>query len=144
MMDARTVESIAVVIPARDPGPFLDETLRSLLDQTLRPTEIVVVDELAAIGRERQKQFLSYSLDLIRECLLMNYADQSLVRLAGEELEFVKKFAAFIHAANGEKIIEEFNLAIRHVERNGSAKIIFLDMAFKINELINIPKPVMS
>ena len=45
MMDARTVESIAVVIPARDPGPFLDETLRSLLDQTLRPTEIVVVDD---------------------------------------------------------------------------------------------------
>ena len=45
MMDARTVESIAVVIPARDPGPFLDETLRSLVDQTRRPTEIVVVDD---------------------------------------------------------------------------------------------------
>ena len=107
-----------------------------------KPAQILsVVDELVTIGRERQKQFLSYSLDLIRECLLMNYADQSLVRLAGEELEFVTKFSAFIHAANGEKIIDEFNLAIKHIERNGSPKIIFLDMAFKINELINIPKP---
>lgn len=100
-----------------------------------------VVDELAAIGRERQKQFLSYSLDIVRECLLLNYADPSLVRLAGEELEFVTKFSPFIHAANGEKIIAEFNLASKQIERNGAAKIIFLDVAFKINELINIPKP---
>ncbi len=136
-----------LLIDRNEHAAFNLATFQKLMRSSLKfnPAKVLsVVDELAAIGRERQKQFLSYSLDLIRECLLMNYVDQSLVRLAGEELEFVKKFAAFIHAANGEKIIEEFNLAIRHVERNGSAKIIFLDMAFKINELINIPKPVMS
>ena len=45
MMDPHTVTSVAVVIPARDPGPYLDETLRSLFDQTLKPTEIMVVDD---------------------------------------------------------------------------------------------------
>ena len=44
-MDTHAMGLISVVIPARDPGPFLDETLRSLVDQTLRPTEIVVVDD---------------------------------------------------------------------------------------------------
>ena len=103
-----------------------------------------IVDDLAAIGRERQKHFLGYSLDLVRESLLINYADPKLVRMAGEELAFITKFAPFIHAANGESFMEELNLAIRHIERNGSPKIIFLDLAFKINELINIPKPVFS
>jgi DNA polymerase-3 subunit delta' len=105
---------------------------------------LAIVDDLASIGRERQKHFLSYSLDLVRESLLINYADPKLVRMAGEELAFITKFAPFIHAANGEKFIEELSLAIKHIERNGSPKIIFLDLGFKINELINVPKPVMS
>jgi DNA polymerase-3 subunit delta' len=103
---------------------------------------LAVVDDLAGIGRERQKQFFSYSLDLIRECLLLGYGDKSMVRMAGEELDFIQKFSKFIHAANGEKIIEELNLAMKHIERNGSAKIILLDLAFRLNELINIPRPV--
>jgi len=45
MMIPRTVTSVAVVIPARDPGPYLDETLQTLFDQTLKPTEIMVVDD---------------------------------------------------------------------------------------------------
>jgi DNA polymerase-3 subunit delta' len=102
---------------------------------------LTLVDDLSAIGRERQKHFLSYALDLVRESLLINYADPKLVRMAGEELAFITKFAPFIHAANGENFIEELGLALKHIERNGSPKIIFLDLAFKINELINIPKP---
>ena len=122
-------------------------TFQKLMRSSLKfePAKVLsVVDDLASIGRERQKQFFSYSLDLIRECFLLGYADQSLVRMAGEELEFITKFSKFIHAGNGERIIEEFNLAMKHIERNGSPKIILLDLAFKLNELINIPKPVLS
>lgn len=99
------------------------------------------VDDLAGVGRERQKNFLSYALTLVRESLIFNYADKSLVRMSGEELAFISKFAPFIHAANGEKFIEELNKASMHVERNGSPKMIFLDLSFKANELLNIPKP---
>ncbi|HEU4719641.1 MAG TPA: DNA polymerase III subunit delta [Bacteroidia bacterium] len=99
------------------------------------------VDDLAGIGRERQKQFLSYALGLVRECLLINYADPSLVRMTGEELAFIRKFSPFIHAANGEAFMNELSKAIQHIERNGSPKIIFTDLSFKANELLNIPKP---
>jgi DNA polymerase-3 subunit delta' len=120
-------------------------TFQKLMRSSLKfdPAKVLaVVDDLAGIGRERQKQFFSYSLDLIRECLLLGYGDKSMVRMAGEELGFIQKFSKFIHAANGEKIIEELNLAMKHIERNGSAKIILLDLAFRLNELINIPRPV--
>ncbi|CAN5362799.1 DNA polymerase III subunit delta [soil metagenome] len=122
-------------------------TFQKLMRASLKfnPAKVLtVIDDLASVGRERQKQFFLYSLDLIRECFLLGYADQSMVRMAGEELEFITKFSNFIHAANGEKLIEEFNLAMKHIERNGSPKIILLDMAFKINELLNVPKPVFS
>lgn len=120
-------------------------TFQKLMRSSLKfdPAKVLaVVDDLAGIGRERQKQFFSYSLDLIRECFLLGYGDKSMVRMAGEELDFIRKFSKFIHAANGERIIDEFNLAMKHIERNGSAKIILLDLAFRLNELINIPRPV--
>lgn len=99
------------------------------------------VDEFAAAGRERQKQFLSYALEMVRESLLVNYADQSLIRIAGEERSFIVKFAPFVHAANAHRFMQEINLAHVHIERNGSAKIIFLDLSFKANELLNVPNP---
>ncbi len=101
---------------------------------------MAVVDELASIGRERQKHFLAYALDIVRDSLLMNYGDPSLVRLSGEEEAFVKKFAPFIHTANGERFIEELNKAYRDIERNGSPKIVLMDMSFRMNELLNVPK----
>jgi DNA polymerase III subunit delta' len=106
------------------------------------PKVLSAVDELATIGRERQKQFLNYCLTLVRESLMMNYAGEKLVRLSGEELAFITKFAPFIHAANGEKFIEILDKAHLHIERNGNAKMIFLDLSFSLNELLNVPKPV--
>lgn len=102
---------------------------------------IEAVDEFGGAGRERQKQFLAYALEMIRESLLVNYADTSLIRIAGDEKNFVVKFAPFVHAANANRFMNEINRAIQHIERNGSAKIIFLDLSFKANELLNVPNP---
>lgn len=98
------------------------------------------IDEIAAAGRERQKFFLNYALHIMRESLVLNYADASLLKLSAEEQDFVKKFSPFIHATNVERFIEELNLAHYHMERNANAKILFMDLAFKFNELLNLPK----
>ena len=77
----------------------------------------------------------------MRESAMMNYGDASLVKLSGDEQEFVKKFSPFIHGSNIERFIEELNKAHYHMERNANAKILFMDLAFKFNELLNVPKP---
>ena len=100
------------------------------------------IDEIAAAGRERQKNFLNYALHIMRESLVLNYADTSLIRLGADEQEFVKKFSPFIHATNVERFIEELNTAHYHMERNANPKILFMDLAFKFNELLNLPKAV--
>lgn len=99
------------------------------------------VDDFATAGRERQKQFLAYALEMVRESLLVNYGDPSLVRIAGEEKNFIVKFAPFVHAANANRFMNEINRAAQHIERNGSAKIIFMDLSFLANEMLNVPNP---
>jgi DNA polymerase-3 subunit delta' len=102
------------------------------------------IDEVSSAGRERQKNFLNYALHIIRESLILNYGDISLVKLGAEEKDFVKKFSPFIHTNNIERFIEELNRAYFHMERNANAKILFMDLAFKFNELLNLPKTVLK
>lgn len=99
------------------------------------------VDEFATAGRERQKQFLSYALEMVRESLLCNYGDASMIRIGGDEKTFVMKFAPYVHAANAQRFMHELNTAIQHIERNGSGKIIFFDLSLKANFLLNVPNP---
>ncbi|HLG01969.1 MAG TPA: DNA polymerase III subunit delta [Bacteroidia bacterium] len=105
------------------------------------PKVIACVSELAEGTREQQKSFLNYALKLVRESLIANYADKELMRIAGDEFAFISKFSPFIHAANGGKFIEELDLAHYHISRNGAPKLIFMDLSFKVNELLNVSKP---
>jgi DNA polymerase-3 subunit delta' len=100
------------------------------------------IDEVSSAGRERQKNFLNYALHIMRESMMLKYADESLIKLGVDEQEFVNKFSPFIHGNNVESFIEELNKAHYHMERNANVKILFMDLAFKFNELLNLPKPV--
>jgi DNA polymerase-3 subunit delta' len=97
------------------------------------------IDENARSGREKQKQFLQYGLEIFRDCLMFNFGSVDLVRHSGEEKEFITKFARFVNQRNYERLLEEFNSAFYHVERNANPKILFMDLIMKTNELINLP-----
>jgi DNA polymerase-3 subunit delta' len=94
------------------------------------------VDEFARLGREKQKQFMVYALHTFRNCILMKNLPQS-VSGTDEEKEFLLKFHPYINMQNHEGLMEEFNKAFYHIERNVSAKILFMDVALKTNELLN-------
>jgi len=96
------------------------------------------IDENARGGREKQKQFLQYGLEIFRDCLMHNFGNVDLVRLSGEEKTFVTKFSKFINHRNYEKITTEFNSSFYYIERNANPKILFMDLIMKTNELINL------
>jgi DNA polymerase III subunit delta' len=95
-------------------------------------------EEIAATGRENQKNFISFSLRLLRENLMLSLdqLQNNLVFLAGEEAAFSGNFHPFINQENIYPLTDEFNLVYSHVESNGNAKIIFLDLALKVTRLI--------
>lgn len=95
-------------------------------------------ETVAKKGREKQKNFLEYVLRLIRENFIMNIgnSNQELLYLTDKEEEFSSKFSNFIKMENAFEISEEVQKAYYHIERNGSAKIIFLDLSLNIIKLL--------
>ena len=96
------------------------------------------VDLIDSWGRERQKGFLQYALKMIRESLIQNFGHKSIKKVRKSEALFIKNFAPYINQNNIIEIIEELESAHMHVERNGRAKIIFMDLTLKISILIRV------
>jgi DNA polymerase-3 subunit delta' len=95
-------------------------------------------EEMAATGREAQKNYISFALRLLRENLMLSLQQlrNNIVFLAGDEADFSEKFHPFINKENIYPLVSELNLAYSHIEANGNAKIIFLDLALRITKLI--------
>ena len=94
------------------------------------------IDKYSKTGRENQKVFLLYSIGVFREALLAGSGLVDLLKTEGEEREFVNKFSPFINLKNTAQIIQEFNDAIFHIERNANPKILFLDLSLKMIDLL--------
>ena len=95
-------------------------------------------EEIATRGREAQKGFLSFSLSQLRENYILNVSgnNDKLVLLEGKEAEFAKKFSSFINNNNIAGLNDEFSKAYSHIAANGNPKIVFLDLALKVTDLI--------
>ena len=94
----------------------------------------------AKVGRERQKHFLQYAQQQVRENYIRNIGQPDLNYQMEEEREFSVKFAPFIHNGNVEAIMNQLDLAERQIEQNGNAKIIFFDLCLQMIVLIKKPK----
>lgn len=95
-------------------------------------------EEIATSGRETQKQFLLYCIEVFRQALLMNYNSASLVYSDFKDSSFkLEKFAPFVHGNNIQQIHQQLEEALFHVERNGNAKIIFTDLSIKLTRLLH-------
>ena len=91
---------------------------------------------IKTLGREKQKELLDYGLRIIRNALLFNNNLAEIVMLPDDEKKFNANFAPFVNAANLAQIADLFEEAIRQIERNGNAQIIFTDVSFKMVVLL--------
>lgn len=93
-------------------------------------------EQVAALGRERQKAFLEYCQHLVRENFMYNFRKEELNYQNAEESRFSVNFARFINERNVIKIMNELSDAQRDVEQNVSPKMIFFDLALKMIVLL--------
>jgi DNA polymerase-3 subunit delta' len=93
------------------------------------------------VGRERQKHFLQYAQQQVRENYIRNFAQPDLNYQMEAERNFSVKFAPFIHDGNVEAIMNQLDLAERQIEQNGNAKMIFFDLCLQMIILIKKKKP---
>jgi len=80
-------------------------------------------EQIAQLGREKQKKFLEYCIEFFRQALLLNYQAKELVYFEPKMEKFkLENFAPFIHGNNINAIFNTLSEALYHIERNGNAK----------------------
>ena len=93
-------------------------------------------ETMAAMGRERQKHFLTYCQRMIRENFIYNFQEPSLTYLNQEEQNFSSRFAPFVNERNVIGIMNELSEAQRHIEQNVNARMVFFDFSLKMIVLL--------
>ncbi len=84
-----------------------------------------------------QRNLLHYSLTMMREVVLQLAGAAQISRAKGSELKFIQDFSRSMNTARIEKASQWINDAGYFLERNGSAKMIFLDLSLQISKAIN-------
>jgi len=97
-----------------------------------------MADEFHALDKLNQRNLFVYSINTMREILLMLSGATTINRLRGDELENVQRLSKVINSVDKvEKSFQLINDASYHLERNGSAKMIFLDLSLQLSRTIN-------
>ena len=93
-------------------------------------------EQMAAMGREKQKRWLNFFLRMTRENFMYNFHDEQLCYMTQKEEDFAKNFARFVNEANILPINSLANLAVRDIGQNANAKIVFFDFALQMIVLL--------
>lgn len=128
------VRAVDYLSSSRDQSVFF-EMFTSLMRSTYSRKVFDImkwVDEVAPLSRDKLKAFIDYATGMLRESYIYNFRKPELVYLSSGEEDFVRKFSPFINDNNIEDMTEELKLAYSHIEQNGNARIVLLDMALKM------------
>lgn len=131
------------MIESGESGEAYFENFRQWLRHCFKPqasmNELVSHSEiLAAMGRENQKRFLAYGLNILRQSFVAGIK-KSPPGYNSEEISFIQNLIPFVHKRNIMKYEALFNDAVFHIERNANPKVLFLDVTLKLVKLIKLP-----
>ncbi|RRB04861.1 DNA polymerase III subunit [Larkinella rosea] len=93
-------------------------------------------DQFDALGKEKQRGLLDYSLSLCRDLILWKHGVNELLRLPDEERTFVENFGKVLEPEHLESMVGQLNEAVFHIERNVRAKMVMMDLSLQFSSLI--------
>lgn len=98
---------------------------------------VALADDYHNLDRLRQKNLMVYSMNMMRESLLYQSGAASIHRVHGDDRKFVQDFSSVMDIKKIEMAYRMMNDASYHLERNGSAKMIFMDLSVQLANVIN-------
>ena len=98
------------------------------------------VDNRSLKGKKQQNLFLSYTIKMIRECLIYNFASNALLKTNENEFAFLTKFSPFIHEENSVMITEKLEESIKAINRNANAKILFFELSLQMVKFLRLKR----
>lgn len=93
-------------------------------------------EEMASLGREKQKNFLAFCQRQIRENFVNCLQESTLNYMNREEADFAKKFSPYVNERNVFDMMDELTLAEQHIGQNINSKMVFFDLSMRIIVLV--------
>ena len=98
----------------------LPKTLTGVLD---------VADALASMGKDRQKQWCVIAEGFVRKMFVTSQGLESIAFLNNDEKEFIERMVPRIKETFYSRAADALDAALRLLDSNVSAKLIFADLA---------------
>ena len=114
------------------------ELVRNWLNAILKTGPIAQakwVEDIAKLGREKQKQFLRYYNHLLEQAVHVQISGDAFP-ISEKEKDFALRFNRIADLAKQEAMMKEIDSAIYHLERNANAKILFHALTIKLYHII--------
>jgi DNA polymerase-3 subunit delta' len=96
---------------------------------------VALADQFHESDKTMQRNFLQYSLGMLRETLLHRSGATSINRTKGGELKFIQDFSKVMTVDKIEMSGQLISESSVFLERNGSAKMIFLDLSLRVSRM---------
>ena len=115
--------------------------LREWLNAIIRTgplAQLKWIDETAKLGREKQKQFLKYFIQLLEQAVKLRVMEpKNGQQETRNELDFALRLNKLCNLSQQEAIITELNKASYYIERNANAKMLFHALSIKLYHIIS-------
>lgn len=121
---------------ANEYNPLLQSWLRNSFLLNLEPLQ-KDIDAISKLGRDHQIGFYEYCMHIIRESMMFNNAE-NIMRVTNNEKLFLEKFKTTIRNEKVPRLIKRFEEAIYHVNRNGNAKLIAMNLSMDMHQILKI------
>jgi len=103
-----------------------------------------LIQELSRLGREKQKSFLTYGLNVVHNALLVNQKMEEQLIADDAEKDYFKNFGPFVNSANEAEIYKLLDDAVFHIERNANPGILFAHLSFRFIDLLKKGRAVVA
>jgi DNA polymerase III subunit delta' len=120
--------------------------LRDWMNATMKENQVAQVkwvDEVAKLGREKQKQFLRYYNHILEQCIRLRILGPESSSLADNEKDFAQRLNKISSVSQQQAIIAQLDSATYYIERNANGKMLFHALTIKMLHIIK-NKVVMS
>ena len=102
-----------------------------------KPEDLIsLINTLANLGREEQKNYLQYGLNFFREYLFMIGTKSRGQRLNNEEYSIALKMQSIIDAEKAHSIVSILDQNVLNISRNAHPKITFMAMSMQLRALL--------
>ncbi|MEO7308765.1 MAG: hypothetical protein ABIX01_00090 [Chitinophagaceae bacterium] len=113
--------------------------LRQWLNAAIKGTPKMQQDwiaEMNDLGREKQKQFLKYFVNLLEQSLRVRILGPERLSLPATEIDFAQRLNKIAGINQQEALVKELELASYYIERNANGKMLFQALTLKLRSIV--------